>query len=331
MNKKVYIIIPCYNVENYLRKCLDSVFNQTYKNIEVICVNDGSSDNTLKLLTEYTNKYKNMVLIEQENKGVSAARNAALDKINYNHDTYLLFIDADDWVDRTYIETLIGLIEAKNVDIVCSSFIFAHNGVNKSFKHIESDSILTNVNASEKLLRDESIQSHSVSKLFKTRLWKNIRYNESLFYMEDQEVIFKTFYIANLVFVTNYAGYYYRQDNVNASTKNGIGTKKAISGIKGYYNPCFYKFDSNCRDVLLSSAQHGLVGAYLMLVPYVNKKELNKEQISFLKEVKKYLKKNKCIKKYVPTSKNSRIKRALYRLCPPLYSFFFKVAKRVMA
>ncbi len=100
---KISIIIPVYNVEKYLRQCLDSLIGQTLKNIEIICVNDGSKDNSLEILREYKNKDSRIVIIDQINQGVSVARNNAL-KIAKGE--YIGFVDSDDWVDADFFEKL---------------------------------------------------------------------------------------------------------------------------------------------------------------------------------------------------------------------------------
>ena len=100
---KISIVIPVYNAEKYLRQCLDSLIGQTLKNIEIICVNDGSKDNSLEILREYKNKDSRIVIIDQINQGVSVARNNAL-KIAKGE--YIGFVDSDDWVDADFFEKL---------------------------------------------------------------------------------------------------------------------------------------------------------------------------------------------------------------------------------
>ncbi len=103
MNELISIIIPVYNVGKYLGKCLDSVINQTYHNIEIICVNDGSTDNSYDILLEYAKKDSRIKVINQKNAGVSAARNTGLDTAAGK---YIMFIDSDDWVDDNICEEL---------------------------------------------------------------------------------------------------------------------------------------------------------------------------------------------------------------------------------
>ena len=119
--KKVSVIIPIYNVEQYLTKCLESVINQTYKNLEIICVNDCSSDNSYTILEEYFQKDNRIKIIYREkNGGLSAARNSGLDVATGE---YIYFIDSDDWIGLDYIDGMVKAIEKANTDIVLNTNI----------------------------------------------------------------------------------------------------------------------------------------------------------------------------------------------------------------
>lgn len=108
---KVSIIVPCYNAEKYLKKCLDSIINQTYSNIEIILVNDGSKDNTLKILSDYEKKDNRIIVIDKENTGVSDSRNIGVEKATGK---YIMFSDSDDYFELDAVESLYkALIENK--------------------------------------------------------------------------------------------------------------------------------------------------------------------------------------------------------------------------
>ena len=130
---KVSVIIPVYNVEKYLPECLDSVLNQTYKNLEIICVNDCSPDNCDKILASYAAKDSRIKIINnKKNGGYSAARNTGLSEASGK---YVYFIDSDDWIDSSYIEELVQKLEEKNVDIVLN------NNIVEEFENISKDYI----------------------------------------------------------------------------------------------------------------------------------------------------------------------------------------------
>ena len=116
LEKKVSIIIPIYNSEKYISKCLDSVINQTYKNIEILLINDGSKDSSINIIKEYAKKDKRIVVIDKENEGVSKTRNLGIKKSTGD---YIMFIDNDDYIDKTYVETY---VKNSNYDIVIGSY-----------------------------------------------------------------------------------------------------------------------------------------------------------------------------------------------------------------
>ena len=100
---KISIIVPVYNTEPYLEQCLDSIINQTLEDIEIICVNDGSTDNSLSVLEEYASKDNRIKIINQENEGPGFARNNGLKSVNGE---YVLFVDSDDWIELNTCEAL---------------------------------------------------------------------------------------------------------------------------------------------------------------------------------------------------------------------------------
>lgn len=112
---KVSIIVPVYNVEDYIPKCLDSLINQTYRNIEIICVNDGSQDNSLEVLNKYKKKDKRIKVIDKENGGVSSARNAGLKACKGG---YITFVDSDDYIDLDVYEKSVNRMKTENADIL---------------------------------------------------------------------------------------------------------------------------------------------------------------------------------------------------------------------
>lgn len=117
---KVSIIVPIYNVEPYLRQCLDSLVNQTYKNIEIICVDDGSTDASSEILTEYALKSSKVRVIRQENSGLSAARNVGF---SFATGKYVMYVDSDDWIDVCTCEKAVFKAEEHAADLVMWPYI----------------------------------------------------------------------------------------------------------------------------------------------------------------------------------------------------------------
>lgn len=119
-NEKISIVVPIYNVERYLRQCLDSIVNQTYKNIEIVCIDDGSSDRSSEILDEYAEKDSRIIAIHQKNIGLSAARNRGAAIAS---GSYLMFVDSDDWIDLETCDTALKLALRYNADVVFWPYI----------------------------------------------------------------------------------------------------------------------------------------------------------------------------------------------------------------
>lgn len=130
-NYKISVIIPAYNVEDYIEQCLRSVMNQTYKNLEIIVVNDGSKDNTADIIKKLADEDKRIVFIDQENQGVSASRNNALSKIDSD---FVMFLDSDDWLDLDACEYLMQEAIKENADCVMFGYVreYGDNSLTKS-------------------------------------------------------------------------------------------------------------------------------------------------------------------------------------------------------
>lgn len=179
MSEKITIIVPVYNTELYLNKCIDSILNQTYKNIEVICVNDGSTDKSLEILEKYNDERLKIITIE--NHGVSYARNLALENVTGD---YIAFVDSDDNIKETYCEDLLNNIIKNNSDLSYCG----HNTKNiggKLLKQWTPEILQTNTPIDDRLKITKFLVV--TKKLFKTSIIKenNIRFNIELHYAED--------------------------------------------------------------------------------------------------------------------------------------------------
>ena len=126
---KISIIVPIYNCEKYLAKCLDSIIRQDYSNLEVILINDGSSDNSKSICEEFCKKDKRFILINKKNEGVSEARNTGLDIASGE---YIIFIDADDWIEPNMCKVLLDSLNSNEADMVFCNHIYEF--MNKSIK-----------------------------------------------------------------------------------------------------------------------------------------------------------------------------------------------------
>lgn len=140
--KKVSVIVPCYNSENSIFNCLNSLFTQTYKNIEIIVVNDESTDNSLQILNNLKKDHNNLIVFTQKNSGPGSARNRGIEIASGE---YVMFVDSDDYVDLCMIEKLVNIIEKNNVDVVrCSYKMVYPSGKLKSFNFNRSSKKISN-------------------------------------------------------------------------------------------------------------------------------------------------------------------------------------------
>lgn len=135
----ITVIIPVYKVQDYLERCINSVLQSTYRNLEVICINDGSPDNCLEILQDFAEKDSRVVVISQENQGVQAARNAGLLKARGE---YIAFIDSDDYIHPQYFSSMMRCLKAKSADIVicgCQKFSESQTVISKSLNKVHYD------------------------------------------------------------------------------------------------------------------------------------------------------------------------------------------------
>ena len=139
---KISVIVPCYNVEKYLDDCLKSLLNQSFKDFEIICINDGSKDSTLEILKKYEKSDKRIKVINQSNHGVSVARNAGVEN---SSGEYLTFIDSDDWVNANYLEKLYRSITSNNCEIAVSSMIRKRPNHQKYRLYFDTEKVYSNL------------------------------------------------------------------------------------------------------------------------------------------------------------------------------------------
>ncbi|HGJ7601762.1 TPA: glycosyltransferase family 2 protein [Streptococcus pneumoniae] len=211
---KVSVIIPVYNVEKYLRRCLDSVVNQTYKDIEVILVNDGSPDNSKEICEEYVAKYSNIQLINQKNAGLGAARNTGLQYITGNAVT---FVDSDDWLELDAIEYYVASMKKSDADIVVTQMIrkkeyFSNEGTNGT---TIKEEVLNQEQFAKKYFKIDgnNIEYYACAKLYKREIAIEVKYPVGLF-AEDVPAAFGYIIRSQKIFYSTKVTYnYFFNDN----------------------------------------------------------------------------------------------------------------------
>ena len=215
MEEKITIIVPVYNVEKYLRRCLDSIIKQSYKNLEIILVDDGSTDNSLAICNEYKAKDNRIIIIHKENGGLSSARNAGLDIATGE---YIGFVDSDDEILENMYETLYKNIKETNCDIAAGRFIMILSDGEEQLPPYNTDDkdivIMSGIDRWFYLYLSW-VAIVQVNKLFKRHIFENLRFKEGAYY-EDEYIIHLEYEKAKrIVYVpTVLYRYYYRDDSI---------------------------------------------------------------------------------------------------------------------
>ena len=210
----ISIIVPIYNVEKYLRQCLDSIRDQSYQNFECLLINDGSPDNSADICKEYVSKDARFHYFEKENGGLASARNFG---IKYSKGKYITFIDSDDWVESDYLEVLHSKIKEYNTDFVISSYKKFDMDEDCFYLHIWDQDYYERIWTSQELLSqlpnlENYDGSYTVSwgKLFKRSLFDEILFNEQRKFGEDFECSFKLYLSMTSCLYIHKALYNYR-------------------------------------------------------------------------------------------------------------------------
>lgn len=218
----ISVIIPIYNVEDYVFECVESVLNQTMKDLEIILVNDGSTDNSIRRIRNVIEENDNILLINQKNKGLSAARNTGL---KHAQGEYIIFIDSDDYIQPTFLEHL--YIEAKqsNVDVVIGGYtrIYQNKGkkINYRKKELLNLGIISGKKYLYRQLQHNDYQMQIWSNLYNRQflLENNLFFIENLLH-EDEEFTPRSLLKADTIVITECYEYMYRMRDNSIMTKS---------------------------------------------------------------------------------------------------------------
>lgn len=221
MSEKISIIIPVYNVEKYLRRCLNSIINQTYKDIEIILVDDGSTDNSGKICDEYKEKDNRIVVIHKENGGLSDARNAGIDIAKGK---YIGFIDSDDFADIRMYEILYNNLKNTDSDLsICNLYQFSDEKEVYGTEDNEKITIYNKKEFFENMYNDPLNFVVAWNKLYKKEIFDNIRYPKGRV-VEDSAVLHYIIDKCEKIVITNLEliYYFYRNDSILHNPKYNL-------------------------------------------------------------------------------------------------------------
>ena len=214
-SEKISIIVPVYNAENYLRRCIDSILEQTYTNFELLLINDGSTDGSAKILEEVKESDSRIRVVHKKNEGVSATRNLGLKLVTGD---YITFIDSDDFVDKLYLEVLYKSLTENDADIASGNFA-SFNEERQTFLFFTTEeTYFEKVYSPQEWLDQENNPRHNLFltviftpfKLYKRELWEDIEYPVGRV-REDDAIIHKLYLRCQRISFVNSAIYFYSQ------------------------------------------------------------------------------------------------------------------------
>ncbi len=327
MNELISIIIPVYNAESFLDRCLESIVNQEYKNLRIILVEDCSKDNSRKVCEKWVAKDDRIELVAlDKNGGAANARNQGLERVNFE-DGFVAFVDADDYLHPTYFTYLYELLKENDADF---SWCGVHNTFEKEKMEFDPltdpDNIYT-LTGKELLLREDLRVMYLMvwGKLFKGFLWKDIRFDTKYSYYEDGGTTFKVIYKADKVVISQRKlyNYYYSE---NSATRSEVNTTKLFDGIETELDKIKFYGERN-EQALLDMAYVAYLNTLLKCCREIDSSLGDKE---LYKKIFKDYKANymKAVKnKSLPTSQ--RVKYIVYRFAPHIQQYYINLKMRV--
>lgn len=281
--KKISVIVPAYNVEQYIERCVNSLLKQTHENIEIIVVDDGSKDNTAKIIDDIADKRPNVIAIHQENQGVSVARNVGLERATGD---YISFVDADDEVEKDLFSFLLKLAEQNEAEIAgCSTKTVLSNG--KSFEMYGTGKIYNcdSMQAQKKLLKGGIIDCAVYAKLYKSEILENVRFAKGIRMQEDRLFLLEAMQRAKRVYIKDVSKYI-RYERAGSATsgkfhERWLDIRTVTSLIK--------ERTKNASADVKEMAEYNELRSYLFLYRKLIRECPKKEYVTEKKEIQKYI------------------------------------------
>ena len=283
MNDIISIVVPVYNMQDYLSECLDSLLCQTYKDIKIICIDDGSKDNSKEIINDYIKKDNRVSYHYQDNGGAASARNHGIDMfMEDDSSNYLVFVDSDDIVEKDYVETLYKALIENNADVSsCDKKKFNDNTPSdmKTF-------VLDKRETLKCYFKNVVFLESPVCKLFKKETFKDLRFPNGKHY-EDTFLTYKIIEKCNRIAHINYYSYLIRvRDNsLTRSSYSNYEYDKVEAGLE-----IFNYYKGSEFERLAYNKYLGII-YYFIIKTNKNKDKVSKNKVA-IEEVKKLVKKN---------------------------------------
>lgn len=216
MEKLLTVIVPVYNVERYLRECIDSLLCQTYSNLEIILSDDGSKDGSAAICEEYAARDSRVKVIHKENGGCASARNAAL---NIARGEYITFADSDDWLASDAYEAMMALIEKYNVKLVCAGRFDVTDGATEKGLCPVKEAVISGMELAKRIFLWDNADSSPCDKIFHRSIFRELRFPEGVS-CDDIAVVYKTAIQAGEAAMLPRPVYYYRHRSGSITTSS---------------------------------------------------------------------------------------------------------------
>ncbi len=283
MNPLISIIVPIYNVEAYLEKCIDSIIAQDYTPLEIILVDDGATDRSGEICDKYAKRYENITVLHKKNGGLSSARNAGMGLMQGE---YISFVDSDDYIAPDMISTLYTDLTQNNADISCITFlnIFPDRTVKNT--NLTEKIILSKKEALECFLFNDYLTPCACGKLYKRELWNNIKFPDGRLF-EDQLTIYKILDLAEkVVFNPDPKYFYLKREGSIGHSKFNKKTYDLYQAINEEYDFIVRKYPELKANMSVAKITWELVFINMMIQSdkYWHDKDLIKGSRKFARE-----------------------------------------------
>ena len=324
MKPSISVIVPVYNVEHYLRKCLDSIIEQTVRDIEIIVVDDGSTDSSGEICDTYLDRDSRVKVFHKENGGLSSARNFGIEKATGE---YIGFVDSDDFIEPDMYEILLHLIKRYKADLSMCGLYDVFDGKPRAVFKTTEEWFVDKVKAMEIVLEAKIVSVTAVNKLYKKELFNTIRYPLGKT-AEDAFVIIELLDECNTVAITNDQKYHYIHRS-NSITTNKF-SKKTLDVIEAYEKN--YNLINKKYPQLKETAKMRLCWAYFYVldrIVYDNTSSFEEEKKTIVKYLRAnigfILKDNRFAKSRKFAAVLLMISVNLYKKCVQLQNHRYKV------
>lgn len=292
----VTIIVPVYNTKKYLDECMNSLINQTYKDIKVIVVDDGSTDGSGEICDHYaqliySESGPKIEVIHKTNGGLSSARNLGIERaMSDDHCTWILFVDSDDVVDKELVDQLMKIANERIVDIVCFEMPKLYGERVSQYVVYQDEQLYTAENRWKLLFGEHGCGDYMCNKMFKKQLFQNVRFPLNRAY-EDMCVSHMLFNIANNVYACKGVNYYYRQ--LPNSISNTVANTDYLMQLLYASDQQYLWFVENCAPYSVQAFSKCISSYAKVLVKLWERKKFWEDK-ALVDKCIKWTKDNKC-------------------------------------